>query len=92
MIIKLSAAVNPSFCRAVPEVWQSFNHNWLRITRILRSLCLLGLPAEAQALYACLADWYQQWRFPIPADTFRYWTEAVQSTPLRRETEKRDEQ
>lgn len=30
-----------------PRVWDRQNHNWLRITRVLRSLNLLGLPDEA---------------------------------------------
>jgi hypothetical protein len=37
-----------------PRVWDHQNHNWLRITRALRSLNLLGLPGEAQALFALL--------------------------------------
>jgi Opioid growth factor receptor (OGFr) conserved region len=59
------------------DVWDYPNHNWLRITRILRSLSLLGLQPEAQALYRRLEAFYRSRRFPIPADTFRYWTEAV---------------
>ncbi|HZV06819.1 MAG TPA: opioid growth factor receptor-related protein [Gemmataceae bacterium] len=57
--------------------WDTPNHNWLRITRILRSLRLLGLEPEAQALYHRLEAFYHSRRFPIPADTFRYWTGAV---------------
>jgi Opioid growth factor receptor (OGFr) conserved region len=34
------------------------NHNHLRITRILKSLRLLGLEAEATAFFVCLADIY----------------------------------
>lgn len=30
------------------------NHNWLRISRVLKSLRLLGLKADAEALYCCL--------------------------------------
>ena len=61
----------------VADVWAFPNHNWLRITRILRSLMLLGMEAEAQALYAQLDAVYRSGNFPIPATTFRYWTNAV---------------
>src|SRR5262249_56637134 len=32
----------PNLAARAPDVWASPNHNWLRITRILRSLSLLG--------------------------------------------------
>jgi len=67
----------PNFARRAPDVWDHPNHNWLRISRILRSLHLLGLEAEAQALYRRLEDFHKRRRFPIGDDTFRYWTDAV---------------
>jgi hypothetical protein len=70
----------PNFDRRAPDVWDYPNHNWLRITRILRSLRLLGLEAEAQALYRRLEDIHTRRRFPIGDDTFRYWTDAVRGT------------
>jgi hypothetical protein len=70
-------AVGPNFDRRAPDVWDYPNHNWLRITRILRSLHLLGLEAESQALYHRLEDFHSRRRFPIGDDTFRYWTDAV---------------
>jgi hypothetical protein len=69
----------PNFAARAADVWQSPNHNWLRITRILRSLRLLGLEAEAKALYRRLEDFHGRRRFPIGDDTFRYWTGAVRS-------------
>ena len=66
-----------SFAARAADVWTTPNHNWLRITRILRSLTLLGLETEAHALYACLNGLYQSRRFPIPDNTFRYWSAAV---------------
>jgi hypothetical protein len=72
----------PNFKARAADVWTMPNHNWLRITRILRSLTLLGLEREAQALYACLSDFYRTRRFPIPASTFRYWTGAVRTDKL----------
>ena len=66
-----------NFTARVPGVWASPNHNWGRIIRILRSLTLLGMEPQAQALYERLNVIYTSRKFPIPADTFRYWTEAV---------------
>lgn len=67
----------PNFAARAPHLWASPNHNWLRISRILRSLSLLGLRAEAGALYVRLASFRRGQRFPIHDDTFRYWTAAV---------------
>jgi hypothetical protein len=67
----------PKFAARAREVWAYPNHNWLRITRILRSLRLLGRESDALALYERLQAFYSSRRFPIPADTFRYWTEAA---------------
>jgi hypothetical protein len=66
-----------NFAARAPEVWRSPNHNWLRITRILRSLTLLGLEAEARALFDRLDALYRSEKFPIPAGTFGYWARAV---------------
>jgi hypothetical protein len=66
-----------NFSERASEIWEYPNHNWLRITRILRSLCYLGLKTEAQALFRQLEAFYSQRRFPITADTFRYWTDAI---------------
>lgn len=67
-----------NFSTRAGDVWDYPNHNWLRITRILRSLTLLGLEAQAQSLYRRLEAFYRSRRFPIPEDTFRYWSKAVQ--------------
>jgi hypothetical protein len=72
-----SVAEGPNFADRIPEVWAYPNHNWLRITRILRSLCQLGLESEALSLFKRLEAPYSQRRFPITSDTCRYWTEAV---------------
>src|SRR5262249_40737510 len=44
-----------NFAARVPDVWAGLNHNWLRLTRVLRSLKLLGLESEAEALH----DWLE---------------------------------
>jgi hypothetical protein len=57
------------------------NHNHLRITRILKSLSILGLEAEAAAFFSSLADIYNiegDKDMPgISFDTFRFWQVAV---------------
>ena len=67
----------PNFKTRVADVWAIPNHNWLRISRILRSLTILGMAAQAQALYEWLDATYTNRKFPISAETFRYWTGAV---------------
>ncbi|MDZ8188379.1 MAG: opioid growth factor receptor-related protein [Nostoc sp. ChiSLP02] len=54
-----------------------FNHNYLRITRILKCLMALGLENEAQAFYECLRQIYHENSNQIGAKTFQYWTMAV---------------
>lgn len=56
-----------------PQVWKRQNHNWLRITRVLRSLNLLGLPEEAQMFFALLTTI----RARIDPTTWRYWERAA---------------
>lgn len=57
----------------VPDVWAYPNHNWLRITRVLKSLTLLGLEEEARSLFRRLDEVYSSRRFPVTAETFGYW-------------------
>jgi Opioid growth factor receptor (OGFr) conserved region len=57
------------------------NHNHLRMTRILKSLRLLGLPNEAQALFACLQEIYEEESGKsepgITERSFRFWRGAA---------------
>jgi hypothetical protein len=57
------------------------NHNHLRITRILKSLSLLGLEAEARAFLACLGEIYRDEerkpRSSISTETWRFWSTAI---------------
>ena len=57
---------------------QPYNHNFLRLTRIMKSLVLAGLPGHAQALQKALVEIAHD----APPDvvgptTLRYWREAV---------------
>lgn len=53
-----------------------FDHNHLRITRILRSSRLLGLENEALAFYRKL-KWVQE-RSTISSRSLQFWTRAIQ--------------
>lgn len=59
------------------------NHNWLRISRVLASLRLLGLPAQAEAFHQGLESLIEQGKARISADTREYWNKAAFSDRLR---------
>ena len=60
--------------------WLSpMNHNHLRLTRILRSLRLLGLEAESAGLFDELKAIHREYPGRITARTFDYWKEAAAS-------------
>lgn len=52
-------------------------HNFLRITRILKSLRLLGLEKYAQAFFDALTQLYHEEVGKISYTTFTYWEQAV---------------
>lgn len=53
------------------------NHNDLRITRILKSLCLLGQRAHAKALLAALEKIIKEERSQSSQVPLRFWREAL---------------
>jgi hypothetical protein len=53
------------------------NHNHLRITRILKSLTLLGLREEARGLLACLETIYADQPGKISPVSLRFWRAAI---------------
>lgn len=53
------------------------NHNFLRLTRILKSLVLLGQADRAAQLFACLEEIYRRKPEVIGETTLRYWRHAV---------------
>ncbi|EKU96239.1 opioid growth factor receptor family protein [Leptolyngbya sp. PCC 7375] len=55
------------------------NHNYLRITRILKCLIAFGFIQEAHAFYECLQKIYREDSDQIGGETFQYWTGAVNS-------------
>jgi hypothetical protein len=61
------------------QVWLTpLNHNFLRITRILRSLKLLDCANEAHAFLACLREVYGEYHSIIGQRTYHYWKSAAQ--------------
>ena len=58
-------------------IFQGPDHNWLRITRVLTSLRILGLPERSRAFYAGLLDLMQDGRARITPETRRFWREAA---------------
>ena len=63
------------------------NHNHLRLTRMLRSLRVLGLEREAAALWEALRVVYEResaaGRRTITAETFAFWERAATSPLIR---------
>ncbi len=57
------------------DIWMHLNHNWLRFTRILKSLTLLGLKDEALAFFHFLE------RKIGNVDSMHYWRAAVGLSP-----------
>lgn len=58
--------------------WISWrNHNYLRLTRILNCLKLLGQVSYAQALLQCLETIYTEESKYITEETWQYWYRAV---------------
>lgn len=53
------------------------NHNYLRITRVLKCLMAFGFSEEAQAFYECLRQIYREDSDQIGSETFQYWTKAI---------------
>jgi hypothetical protein len=57
-------------------LWKYSNHNWLRITRVLKSLRLLGLEAQARALFACLQHLHVD-KGLVSERSYDFWHEAM---------------
>ena len=67
------------------RVWLTpHNHNFLRLTRILNSLSLLGLPDRAMQLLACLEEIARLRAGIISDETLRYWRAASKADPSLR--------
>jgi hypothetical protein len=71
-VVGRSAAFEPHL-----YIWTRPNHNWLRVTRFLRSLRLLGLEQEAKAVWAFVLKLHQENGY-VSESTFTYWKDAVE--------------
>ena len=58
-----------------PLLFKFSNHNWFRITRVLKSLKLLGLEKEAHELFNYLKKIHD--KGCVSENSFSYWKEAV---------------
>jgi Opioid growth factor receptor (OGFr) conserved region len=58
------------------------NHNFLRLTRIIRSLRAAGLAAHAGALFSALADIYRERGPVVGTHTFAHWQRALEDPSL----------
>ncbi len=77
----LTVVPAPNFARKSKPWMRPANHNHLRITRILKSMRLLGPIAPVRALFDCLAEIYRVERekeLPgISDETFSLWQQAL---------------
>jgi Opioid growth factor receptor (OGFr) conserved region len=56
---------------------RSYDHNHLRITRILRSLKLLAGPDTSGAFYKAILDLHEKGGAPVNGNSLRFWAEAA---------------
>lgn len=60
------------------KVWLTpENHNFLRITRILHSLTILGCGPHAISFYECLANVYREFPDTVSRKTIEFWAAAI---------------
>ncbi len=67
----------PSFLTQKENWISEYNHNLLRITRILKCLTTLGLEREALAFYSCLKELSPADQSTIGDETYTYWDNVV---------------
>ncbi|KZF25259.1 hypothetical protein L228DRAFT_244052 [Xylona heveae TC161] len=67
----------PNFSSASRSWVRPFGHNHLRITRIIRSLRILGLEPEAEAFFAALKSVYSSGKGNISSRSFTFWTRSA---------------
>lgn len=68
---------DPEYGHKDPKWWlRHFNHNFLRMTRMLSSLRYLGLENVSVAVYECLLSCREMYG----NESYNYWTEAALGT------------
>ena len=77
---------SPQFAAASRNWLHAGNHNHLRLTRMLRSLRVLGLERDADALWEALRGLYEResaaGRRTITAETLAFWRQAARAFSL----------
>jgi hypothetical protein len=73
--LKISPAAD--FVSASKNWVMQFNHNHLRITRIIRSLRVLGLEPEAEAFFVAVEQLCQSVNGQISSRSLMFWTRAA---------------
>lgn len=73
---KIEIIKNDNYSERKREWINPSNHNYLRLTRILTCLKLLGLERYSQALFNCLSQIYQEEQSAIGSETYNYWKNA----------------
>jgi hypothetical protein len=68
------------FHYTIDYAWRKFNHNYLRISRIIACMRILGKEDMALQFYQKVKEFYDTQEFPIPENTFNYWTHAILGT------------
>ncbi len=74
----------PDFSECARNWISPWNHNYLRITRILLALMDLGLEERAQAFFAALEEIYRTHGKDIGKESLGYWRAAVLEGPTQR--------
>ena len=69
----------PTFGERSRNWLRPHNHNFLRLTRILKSLMLLGHTDRAEQLLAALEAIHRRQPAVIAEDTLRYWRQAAKA-------------
>jgi hypothetical protein len=67
----------PDADERIGEWFRPGNHNFLRLTRIMRSLVVLGLPEHARSLLGQLEQLYSEWPAIVGDLTIGYWRDSV---------------
>ncbi|CAD6567827.1 MAG: hypothetical protein ASARMPREDX12_000812 [Alectoria sarmentosa] len=73
----LDIVLGDNFSRASKNWIERFNHNHLRITRIIRSLRVLGLEKHATLFHRVLSSVYDNGKSGIGAKSMMFWTRAA---------------
>lgn len=78
-LTNLFIAIDPNTFDSKSKKWITpKNHNFLRITRILRSLILLGHESSANMFYKCLCEIYEDHKDIIGSTTKQFWDESME--------------